>query len=139
MKAKWPIINAILVAVAAFGVLAAGRIGENLVYYWSPSDLTKAGDKAYGASIRLGGMVAQGTLQSNGTNTQFVVTDGKANVMVRSKAVPPQMLREHIGVVVEGTMTREGYFEGTRLMVSHNNEYKTPKDHPKVPKTEPEK
>ena len=132
MKARWPIIIAVLVAVAAFGVLAAGRIGDNLVYYWSPSDLTKAGDKAYGASIRLGGMVAQGSLQSNGTNTQFIVTDGKANVMVRSRAVPPQMLREHIGVVVEGTMTRDGYFDGTRLMVSHNNEYKAPKDHPKV-------
>lgn len=136
MKAKWPIIISVLVAVAAFGVLAAGRIGDNLVYYWSPSDLAKAGNKAYGASIRLGGMVAQGTLQSSGTNTRFVVTDGKANVMVRSNAVPPQMLREHIGVVVEGTMTRQGYFEGTRLMVSHNNEYKAPKDHPKVPKAE---
>ena len=132
MKAKWPIIISIFVALAAFGVLAAGRIGDNLVYYWSPSDLSKAGDKAYGASIRLGGMVAQDTLKVSGTFTQFVVTDGKANVMVHSKAVPPQMLREHVGVVVEGTMTREGYFDGTRLMVSHNNEYKAPKNHPKV-------
>ena len=39
--------------------------------------------------------------------------------------------REKIGVVVEGTMTRGGYFQSDRLMVSHNNEYKAPeKGHP---------
>jgi cytochrome c-type biogenesis protein CcmE len=38
------------------------------------------------------------------------------------------MFREGIGVVVEGTMTRNGYFKSERLMVSHNNEYRTPKD-----------
>jgi cytochrome c-type biogenesis protein CcmE len=42
--------------------------------------------------------------------------------------VPPQMFREGIGVVVEGTMTREGHFEGQRLMVSHGNEYRAPHD-----------
>jgi cytochrome c-type biogenesis protein CcmE len=36
------------------------------------------------------------------------------------------MFRENIGVVVEGTMVRGGYFQSNRLMVSHNNEYKAP-------------
>ena len=36
------------------------------------------------------------------------------------------MFRERIGVVVEGTMTRAGHFEGHRLMVSHGNEYRAP-------------
>jgi cytochrome c-type biogenesis protein CcmE len=52
-------------------------------------------------------------------------------VHVKSTGVPPQMFRENIGVVVEGTMTRAGYFQCNRLMVSHNNEYKAPqKGHP---------
>jgi cytochrome c-type biogenesis protein CcmE len=38
------------------------------------------------------------------------------------------MFRERIGVVVEGTMTRAGYFEGHRLMVSHGNEYRAPSE-----------
>jgi len=29
-------------------------------------------------------------------------------------------------VVVEGTMSRAGHFEGRRLMVSHSNEYRAP-------------
>jgi len=36
------------------------------------------------------------------------------------------MFREGIGVVVEGTMTRHDYFESTRLMVSHGNDYQVP-------------
>jgi cytochrome c-type biogenesis protein CcmE len=47
---------------------------------------------------------------------------------VRSSGVPPQMFREGIGVVVEGTMTEAGYFESRRLMVSHDNEYRAPGD-----------
>ena len=128
MKARWFIVIAVLVAAGAFAFIAAGKIGNNLVYYWSPSDLQHAGDKAYGASIRLGGLVKQGTLvkQTTGMDVQFDVTDLKTTVHVKSHGVPPQMLREGIGVVVEGTMSRDGYFDGSRLMVSHNNEYRAP-------------
>lgn len=131
MKSRWPIAAAVLIAAAAFAFLTAGRIGENLVYYWSPSDLVRAGDKAYGASIRLGGMVSSGSLvtAASSSDVRFDVTDGSVTVHVRTHGVPPQMFREGIGVVVEGTMTRDGWFDGRRLMVSHNNDYRVPEDH----------
>jgi cytochrome c-type biogenesis protein CcmE len=131
MRSRWFLILALLVAAGGFAFIAAGRIGNNLVYYWSPSDLLRAGDKAYGASIRLGGLVARDSLvtSSSSADVRFDVTDGTSTVHVRTRGVPPQMFREGIGVVVEGTMTRGGWFEGSRLMVSHNNEYRAPKDH----------
>lgn len=121
-------IGAIAVALAAFVVITAGGIGENLVYYWGPTELHQAGDKAIGASIRLGGQVRPGSIVWNGqsSNLAFDVTDGKQFVHVRSEGVPPQMFREGIGVVVEGTMTDAGHFESNRLMVSHDNEYRAP-------------
>ena len=125
-------IGAFLVAAAAFAVIAASGINKNLVYYWTPSDLYAAGDKAYGANIRLGGMVVPGTIKRAGTSgVEFDVKDATRVVHVTSKGVPPQMFRENIGVVVEGTMTRSGAFESSRLMVSHGNEYQPPKEgHP---------
>jgi len=42
--------------------------------------------------------------------------------------VPPQLFRDRIGVVVEGTMTAQGAFESRRLMVSHDNKYRAPAD-----------
>ncbi len=125
-------IGAFVVAAAAFAVIAASGINKNLVYYWTPSDLRASGDKAYGATIRLGGMVGKGSIQKYGTSgVEFDVKDATQVVRVKSSGVPPQLFRENIGVVVEGPMKRGGYFESSRLMVSHNNEYKAPeKGHP---------
>ena len=128
-RSRFFLLAALIVAGAGFAIIAASGINKNLVYYWSPSELHKAGDKAYGASIRLGGLVAPGTvhMQPNGSALDFDVTDKKEIVHVKATGIPPQMFREGIGVVVEGTMTRDGSFHSDRLMVSHNNEYKAPK------------
>ena len=40
------IVLAIVVAAAAFAYLAFSNVGENLVYYWSPTELLDAGDSA---------------------------------------------------------------------------------------------
>ena len=128
-KTRRFMIIAIGVAVVAFVVIAWGGINKNLVYYWTPTDLHAAGDKAYGATIRLGGMVSKGSIRNltGVSGLEFDVHDASGIVHVKSNGVPPQMFRENIGVVVEGTMTRAGYFQCNRLMVSHNNEYKAPK------------
>ena len=132
-------IVAVLVLAAAFGVIAASGINENLVYYWTPTQLLENGDKAYGATIRLGGMVAAGSIKQGPSAVEFDVKDGNSVVRVKSSGVPPQMFRENIGVVVEGTMTRAGYFESSRLMVSHDNQYRAPEDGHPVDQKEIEK
>jgi cytochrome c-type biogenesis protein CcmE len=131
-KTRLFMIGAFVVAGVAFTVIAASGINNNLVYYWTPTDLRANGDKAYGASIRLGGMVAKNSIvRHGGSNVEFIVHDGVNRIPVKTSTVPPQMFRENIGVVVEGTMNRAGYFQSSRLMVSHNNEYKAPeKGHP---------
>jgi cytochrome c-type biogenesis protein CcmE len=128
-KSRRFVLLALAVAALAFLAIAAGGINDNLVYYWTPTDLRAAGNKAYGATIRLGGMVAAGSVlhRPGTTGVEFDVKDANAVVHVKSSGVPPQMFRAGIGVVVEGTMTRGGSFESHRLMVSHNNEYKAPK------------
>ncbi len=124
-------IGALAVAGTAILALTVGGIGKNLVYYWGPSELRAAGDKAYGASIRLGGLVADGSVvRGQGPSAlSFDVVDRKGGrVHVQCTGVPPQMFRERIGVVIEGTMTRAGYFQGHRLLVSHGNDYRAPGD-----------
>jgi len=129
-KTKYFAIGALAVAGSAFVAITAGGIGQNLVYYWGPTELRQAGGKAVGATIRLGGQVAKGSIvQKPGVSAlEFDVVDGNARVHVQSAGVPPQMFREGIGVVVEGTLTKAGHFESKRLMVSHGNEYRAPDD-----------
>ena len=129
-RTKWFALGALAVAAAAFLFIAIGGIGDNLVYYWGPRELRAAGSKAIGATVRLGGQVAVGSVKRGDgvSDLEFDVTDGTAIVHVVSRGVPPQLFRDRIGVVVEGTMTKEGTFESHRLMVSHDNKYRAPAD-----------
>lgn len=126
MSNKVYAIVALAVAGSALGYIAFGNLGENLVYYWSPTELVQAGDKAEGATIRLGGLVEAGSIQQDGTSLAFRVTDGTTAVAVSTTEIPPQMFRENIGVVVEGTVDDAGNFTSRRLMVKHDNEYRAP-------------
>jgi cytochrome c-type biogenesis protein CcmE len=129
-RTKYFAAGALAVGGLAFLAITAGGIGQNLVYYWGPTELRQAGARSIGATIRLGGQVAKGSLvQKPGVaSIEFDVADGKETIHVTSAGVPPQMFREGIGVVVEGTMTKAGHFESRRLMVSHGNEYRSPDD-----------
>src|SRR6476659_2637889 len=91
-RTRWFMVGALLVAAIAFGVIAVSGINNNLVYYWTPKDLHGAGDKAYGATIRLGGMVVPGSIHTQqGSNLEFDVKDATQIVHVKSSGAPPQM------------------------------------------------
>src|SRR5688572_31193615 len=86
---RWFAVLAIAVAAAALIAITAGGIGQNLVYYWGPTQLRAAGDKAIGATIRLGGLVKKGTLvrQADGSTLEFDVIDrpgGSVHVVTHS-------------------------------------------------------
>jgi len=129
------LLIASVVAIAAIIFLAVGGLGDNLVYYWSPTELhdhyqaeaQRGGDRAV---VRLGGEVKPGSLDrgEGASDLSFVVTDGKHDIRVHSTAVPPQMFREGIGVVVEGVLGDDGVFTSERIMVKHDNQYQAPED-----------
>lgn len=125
-------VFALVLAGGALAFIAWGNMGENLVYYWSPAELLAQGEKAYGPTIRLGGMVKQGSIHPDDgkAGVTFKVANGLApeapSVTVHASQIPPQMFREGIGVIVEGTFNRNQVFETERIMVNHSNEYRPP-------------
>jgi cytochrome c-type biogenesis protein CcmE len=124
---------ALLIAGSGLAYVAFGNIGQNLVFYWTPGEMIAQGSKAYGPTIRLGGVVQTGSLRWDAAHTHlaFRVADsdkaGASSVLVVSRETPPQMFRERIGVVVEGTFDKSQTFTSSRLMVNHSNEYRPPK------------
>jgi cytochrome c-type biogenesis protein CcmE len=132
-RTTWLAIGALLVAAAALGFISFGNLGNNLVYYWTPAEMLAAGSKAYGATIRLGGIVQKGSVawDTGHTELSFRVandaTPAAASVLVKVRETPPQMFREGIGVVVEGTFDKAQVFTSNRLLVNHSNEYRPPK------------
>jgi len=124
----------LLIAAGALTWLVIGGVEQNLVYYLTPSELLAKGEEGIGASVRLGGMVQKGSInwQPESTTLAFVVRDHGAEIPVKASAIPPEMFREGIGVIVEGSLQPGGVFTTSRLMVRHSNEYKAPGDNETV-------
>ena len=132
-RTTWLALAALLVAGTALAFIAFGDLGKNLVYYWTPKEMLAAGSKAYGATIRLGGIVQKGTVAWDAGHTELSfrvandATPTAVSVPVKVRETPPQMFREGIGVVVEGSFDKAQVFTSSRLMVNHSNEYRPPK------------
>ncbi len=119
----------LLVLVCGVGLsgataLTLSAFSDNLVFFVSPSDLTKANPGS--RSVRLGGLVAQGSVErSSGGHAmaRFKVTDGAANVEVTYKGILPDLFREGQGVVVLGAMQPDGVFRASEVLAKHDESY----------------
>ncbi|HEY5547912.1 MAG TPA: cytochrome c maturation protein CcmE [Gemmatimonadaceae bacterium] len=128
-RRKSALVVAVVIIVAAFGFLLYGGIDKNVVFFLTPEELLARGTSAYDVPIRLGGLVAPGSVKwdAEKLDLRFVVMDsGGQSVNVHSTGAPPQMFRDGMGVVVEGRYRKDGVFESTNLMVKHSNEYRKP-------------
>ena len=104
--------------------LTLSVFSQNLMYFVSPSDLTKSDYN--GRQVRLGGLVEQGTVKrSAGTTAEasFRVTDGNASIPVTYKGILPDLFREGQGVVVLGAERPDGVFDASEVLAKHDENY----------------
>ncbi len=119
----------ILLLVCGLGLGSAAALvltafSDNLVFFVTPSDLAK--NNLGSRSIRLGGLVEEGTLQrSSGDDptARFRVTDGTASVPVTYHGLLPDLFREGQGVVALGAMTPDGTFKASEVLAKHDENY----------------
>ena len=116
----------VLLGLAALGgatALALTAFQDNLVFFFSPSDLL-AKPPGAGRSLRLGGLVEERSVTKlpDGVTIQFRVTDGPNTVPVRYAGILPDLFREGQGVVVEGRLV-EGVFQAREVLAKHDETY----------------
>jgi cytochrome c-type biogenesis protein CcmE len=128
MKRSW-IFGGVAVIVAVFGWLLFGGLEKNVVFFLTPQELLAKGTDGVGVPVRLGGLVKPGSVKwdAQKLDLRFVVTDGAKEMEVHSTGAPPQMFRDGMGVIVEGSAGAGGVFEASSLMIKHSNEYRAPK------------
>ena len=112
-----------MLGVATVLVLLA--FNDNLVFFYSPSDL-KTKHVAEGRLIRIGGLVAMGSVARDGTRIEFRITDGESTVPVTYSGVVPDLFREGQGVVVEGKLDGAGMVEADSVLAKHDEKYMPP-------------
>ena len=115
--------------VAAGGVLAVAIIyglGNNVLYFYSPSDLATQ-HVGTGVAFRIGGLVEKSSVRHGpGADVHFVVTDGARAVPVDFEGVLPALFREGQGVVATGALDAGGTFNATEVLAKHDEKYMPP-------------
>lgn len=110
----------VLLGAATALVLAAFQ--DNLVFFYSPSDLVER-EVEPGRRFRLGGLVEEGSLQQDGATVHFIVTDLAETVSVSYTGVLPDLFREGQGVVTEGALSADGRFTAATVLARHDETY----------------
>jgi len=120
-------VGVILAGVSLATVLALTAIGENMLYFFSPSQV-KAGEAPRAHDVRVGGLVVHGSVQrpAEGLEVRFDITDNAETMTVRYSGILPDLFREGQGIVATGRITEDGVLEAREVLAKHDENYMPP-------------
>ena len=117
------LIAAALGVVAAAVGLAFYALNDNIVFFYSPSEILQKNVQA-GARLRVGGLVESGSVvKSAGDKLDFSITDGANQVKVSYEGLPPDLFREGQGIVAEGVLEAPGRLRAETILAKHDERY----------------
>lgn len=117
----------IQLVVLGFGAIAAAfviiyiALGDAIQFFYSPSQVAENPPEA-GQIFRLGGLIEEGTLEKEGEDASFVVTDGGHSILIVYTGVLPDLIVEGQGAIATGQM-RGDIFIAREVLAKHDEKY----------------
>ncbi|HSF79162.1 MAG TPA: cytochrome c maturation protein CcmE [Steroidobacteraceae bacterium] len=120
-------VAAIVIGVGAATAVALQAFQENIMYFYSPSQISD-GEAPRGRAFRLGGLVTAGSLQRvpGSIEINFVVTDNAQSIPVKYSGLLPDLFREGQGVIAHGKLDDNGVFLADEVLAKHDENYMPP-------------
>jgi len=119
-----------LAGIGAIGVVLSFAVGlvmvglrDEIVFFYTPSDIVEKNKAAPGQRFRLGGMVKESSLNKGATTISFIITDTNSDILVNFSDILPELFREGQGVVAEGTMNSDMVFIADTVLAKHDENY----------------
>ena len=106
-------------------LLVLKSLEENILYFQSPTEIQSLGEIKY-KKIRLGGMVKENSIQVTSEKINFIITDFKNEINVVYSGLVPNLFSEGKGVVAEGYLKDKNFFEATKILAKHDENYMPP-------------
>lgn len=117
----------VLILAGGATALSLAAIRDNLSYFRTPTEIAALQPEP-GQRVRLGGLVAEGSVRNEGgVDMVFTVTDGAESIDVAYSGAVPSLFREGQGVICEGEFTDAGTFRAARVLAKHDEDY-TPRE-----------
>ncbi len=126
-KQRRSILIGMCLAVLGLAVgLIMFALEDSIVFFYSPSDVAEKNIRP-GQRIRLGGLVAEGSVKrGENTTVSFSITDTAKTIPVTFTGVLPDLFREGQGVVTEGKLRGDGVFVADNVLAKHDENYMPP-------------
>ena len=112
---------------AAATALALFAFQKNLLYFYSPSQITSE-NISVEQMFRLGGLVVEGSVirHDDGVTTSFDLTDTADSITVSYTGLLPDLFREGQGIVAQGWINQQGVFIAQEVLAKHDENYMPP-------------
>lgn len=129
-RQRMVLVGLILAGVTGATALAITAIGQNMLYFFSPTQI-KAGEAPAAHNFRVGGLVVANTIRRDpdGLTVRFDVTDNSNTVTVAYQGILPDLFREGQGIVARGQLGHEGTFIAEEVLAKHDENYMPPEVH----------
>lgn len=119
---------AILGAMLASGLfLIFQALSQNTQFFENPSDVVASGFEPRSDVFKIGGLVAKGTVETEGLTTKFHIEDFEREMAhelsVTYTGALPDLFREDQGVVVSGQLTSPTTFQAREVLAKHDENY----------------
>lgn len=116
----------VLLGASATAALTAAAFRENLLFFYTPSQI-HSGEFDASRAFRLGGLVANDSIERKDGELEmrFVITDTAHQVTVSYAGVLPDLFREGQGVVARGEW-RDGVLRADEILAKHDENYAPP-------------
>ncbi len=124
-RKRLAIVAGVLLALAAATALVLNAFRSNLVFFFTPTQVA-AGEAPLQRPFRLGGLVRAGSVQRDGVQVRFVVTDTQKEVTVAYTGSLPDLFKEGKGVVAQGSLGSDGVFAAREVLAKHDENYMPP-------------
>ena len=127
-KVKLRIIYSVILAIIASTVLyiTLKSLEENVVYFYSPTDIYNKTSILSNTTIRVGGLVKEKSINKKGTSINFIITDLKNEIIISYKGLVPNLFSEGKGVIAEGKLKDKKYFVADKILAKHDENYMPP-------------
>lgn len=122
-SARFRFALAAAVVVASIGGLIAWAAATSPLYYRTPSELADAAPNSV-ERFRVAGKVVDGTVSRSGPTTRFTLTDGAAEIDVKTDDVLPDTFGPGVEVVADGALTGSGLFTASTVLAKCPSKFK---------------
>ena len=115
-----------LIAAAAVIFFVLKSLEENVVYFFSPTEIYNKANISFDKKIRVGGLVKPNSITKSKKSINFIITDLKKEIVVSYEGLVPNLFAEGKGVVAEGKLKDRKYFIAAKILAKHDENYMPP-------------